>query len=101
MKPRLVVCAAIRNVKTGRIICGPRHGNCLNTANGLGLNVESNNWDFGFVDQNNEFMDRYQAWECADMGGQIRCPTGFERHYNNHRSANVGDKGMLFSENLY
>lgn len=101
MKTRLVVCAAIRNKTTNIIICGPRHGNCLNTANGLGLNVESNNWDFGFVDQNNEFMNRYVAWECADMAGQIRCPTGFERDYSNWRKAGVGDKGLLFSENLY
>jgi hypothetical protein len=101
MKSRLVVCAAIKNNETGRIICGPRHGHCLNTANGLGLYAKSEDWECGFVDQHNEFMDRYVAWECADMAGQIRCPTGFERDYSDWRKAGVGDKEMLFSENLY
>lgn len=99
--PRLVVCAAIRSRKTGMIICGARHGNCLNQSNRLGLGCSSKEWECGFVDQDNEFMSRKEAWAVADAAGQLRRPTGFERHYKSHRQPGVGDVGLLFSENLY
>lgn len=68
---------------------------------GLDPSPGSENWECGFVDQENNFLTRAEAWVIADRMGQIRCPTGLERHYNNHRVANVGDEGLLFSENLY
>lgn len=100
---RLVVCAAIRNKNTGVIVCGARHGNCLNAVIRYGLddNPHRDVWECGFVDQGNEFMTRAEAWKVADAAGQIRCPTGLERHYNTPRKPNIGDEGLLFSENLY
>lgn len=100
---RLVVCAAIRNRKTSLVVCGVRHGDCLNFVANLdhdGLEL-GNDWECGFVDQERVFMTREEAWKVADGAGQIRRPTGFEQHYNNRRFAHVGDEGMLFSENLY
>lgn len=101
--PQLIVCAAIRNKNTGVIICGARHGNCLNAAMGYGLDdcPSGEVWECGFVDQHNKFLTRAEAWKVADANGQIRRPTGYERHYNNQRKPNVGDEGLLFSENLY
>lgn len=100
---RLVVCAAIRNRTTGAVICGPRHGCCLNKAIGFKIdpNPSSEVWECGFVDQDNDFMDRKEAWIVADKAGQIRRPRGFERDYASVRAPNIGDEGMLFSENLY
>ena len=99
---RLVVCAAIRHRENGFVICGPRHGNCLNAAARWGDGDQrSEAWECGFVDQSGDFMDRREAWTVADAAGQIRRPRGFERHYNDQRPANVGDSALLFSENLY
>lgn len=103
---RLVVCAAIRSRATGTIVCGPRHGNCLNAAVRFGLYDPGTGnggevWECGFVDAHGAFMDRAEAWRVADAVGQIRRPTGHERHYENQRRAGIGDEGLLFSENLY
>jgi hypothetical protein len=58
-------------------------------------------WECGFIDQHQVFLTRAEAWKVADAAGQIRRPSGFERNYNNQRRPNVGDEGLLFSENLY
>lgn len=97
--PRLVVCAAVR-FASGLVVCGPRHGDCLNYSVQFGINTKDKP-ECGFVDQHNKFLTRAEAWSVADAAGQIRRPTGLERHYNDHRPAGVGDEGMLFSENLY
>lgn len=100
---RLVVCSAVKHKTTGVIVCGPRHGDCLNSVVRYELDKcpQSENWECGFVDQNGVFLTRTEAWVVADIAGQIRRPTGLERHYDYHRKPNVGDDGMLFSENLY
>ena len=53
-----------------------------------------------FIDQFGNFLTRAEAWKIADANGQIRRPTGWES-FANPRPANVGDEGILFSENLY
>jgi len=100
---RLVICAAVKNRETGVMICGPRHGECFNSVIDLGIDKQPHGdiWECGFVDQDNVFMSRKGAWKVADAAGQIRRPTTFERDYKSHRRANVGDEGLLFSENLY
>ena len=100
---RMIVCAAIRNKENGIIICGPRHGDCLNSASSIASSsgLSSNIWECGFVDQDNKFLSRKEAWKIADAAGQIRRPTGFEHDLGNQRTPNVGDDGLLFSENLY
>lgn len=99
---RLVACAAILHKTTGVIVCGVRHGDCLNRAVGYGIKGSGGKqWECGFMDQFNVFMTRKEAWKVADAAGQIRRPKGFERDYDSHRPPNIGDDGMLFSENLY
>jgi hypothetical protein len=53
------------------------------------------------VDQVGDFLTREEAWVVADQAGQIRRPTGHEKDYSKQRPPNVGDSGMLFSENLW
>lgn len=103
MMIQLIVSAAIRNRKNpDLIICGARHGNCLNQVLRLRLDEPSDeNWECGFIDQHNKFLTRTEAWAVADKAGQIRRPYGLERNYDSHRKANIGDEGLLFSENLY
>lgn len=100
---RVIVCAAVRNKETGAIVCGVRHGHCFNAVMLYGLDGRPNGetWECGFVDQNNRFLTREEAWRIADAAGQIRRPTGFEKNFCNQRASGVGDDGMLFSENLY
>lgn len=95
---RFVVCAAMR--KNGVIVCGARHFDPIMrrqiALNGMG----HTDWEQGFIDQFGEFLTREEAWKVADAAGEIRRPTGFE-DFLHARPANVGDEGMLFSENLY
>jgi len=99
---RLVVCAAIIN-NAGVIVCGPNHGHCLNATVKYGIDSlpDSEHWECGFVDQENKFMTRAEAWTVADKAGQIRRPTGLEEDYAKQRPSGIGDSGLLFSENLY
>jgi len=100
---RLIVCAAVRNAETGVIVCGVRHGDCLNAVMRYRLDdrPSSEVWECGFCDQERAFLTRKEAWKVADAAGQIRRPTGFEKNYHSQRKPNIGDEGMLFSENLY
>lgn len=101
MMPPIIVCAAIKNINDDTVICGPRHGNCLNLAVKISKNYNCKDWIMGFVDQDNNFYTREQAWKIADRNGQIKRPRGFEKDYSNARQPNAGDDGILFSENLY
>lgn len=90
-KPRVVVCAAIRN-KDGLIICSPRHFDQTAAAQ---VFVKKSLWlglDFapeqGFVDQYGIFLSREEAFIVAEAADQIKYRCG-------------GDEGVLFSENLY
>ena len=98
---RLVVCAAIRNGDT--VVCGPRHGDCIDNAIGYGIypSDDESKWECGFVDQEQVFMTREEAWDVADAAGLIRCPTGWERDHSQQRLPGIGDHHSLFSENLY
>ena len=114
---RYVVCAAIKRPDRPTIICGPRHGDCVNQANNLNL-LQPNTWEMGFVDQDGVFMDRKEAWVVADAAGQIRNRTGYTHDRNDNPfpageatvdfySRNKEDQDryngvpQLFSEHLY
>lgn len=67
----------------------------------LMTNLKNVDWECGFVDKKNEFLQRDEAWKIANAAGQIRRPLGFEKDYSNQRNPNIGDSELLFSENLY
>jgi hypothetical protein len=89
MKEQHVVCAAIRN-KSGRIICGARHYDGVMHSQILASNDDWTKSDVeqGFIDQRGRFLTRQEAFAIATATGQIKYRVG-------------GDKGKLFSENLY
>lgn len=101
---KLIVCAAIRSKKDkSLVITGLRHGDCFNLAARF-ITCKSwtcKSWECGFIDSENNFLTRKEAWKIADAAGQIRRPFGIELDYSRHRIANIGDDGVLFSENLY
>lgn len=93
-KPRMVVCAAIRN-SDGGIITGPRHYDMFMSKqlsrNFIGdefLKWFNDENQQGFIDQFGVFMTREEAYEVATEAGQIKYRCG-------------GDDGVLYSENLY
>jgi hypothetical protein len=101
-KPRVVVCAAIRN-KAGRIIAGARHydsvmrpwfvrqPNWFERVVLRKLVIRAKAWyscEQGFIDQFGVFMDRQEAYKVAEAAGQVK--------YGPEHS-----KGTLYSEDLY
>jgi len=87
---RIVVCAAIRSA-SGDLICAPRHfDETMRQQIRLSVRLEGD-WktaEQGFVDQYGEFLSREEAYIVALSEGQIVRRCG-------------GDKGKLYSENLY
>ena len=86
MNPR-IVCAAIRNPTTGRIICGPRHFDPIMRSSIPSAETRAFR-EQGLVDQFCKFYTREEAYILARENGQIIRRCG-------------GDDDRLFSENLY
>ena len=91
MKPRVVVCAAIKN-KFGKIVCGARHWDNIMRGQILIAGKRPLEWiagvEQGFIDQYGVFMSREEAYILAKEMGQIK----YGREYS---------KGTLYSEDLY
>jgi hypothetical protein len=83
-----VVCAANRNRKSGRIICGARHWDTAMRSQLKEGEKPQDGWDQGFINQFCEFLTREEALEIAEKNGQRRFRCG-------------GDGKRLYSENLY
>ncbi|MCL6651045.1 hypothetical protein A6R70_01940 [Agrobacterium rubi] len=98
-QPRYVVCAAIR-LKTGLVICGPRHFDDIMV--GVLTALYGEYWDKGipddlkgaeqgFIDQRRNYLTRQEAWQIAKEMGQLRYDCGGQE----------ANGGTLYSENLY
>lgn len=100
--PPRIVCAAML-MQDGTIVTGIRHFSPEMRAvmlRAYGEKYHLQVAEQGFVDQFGKFYNRKEAWKLADSNGQIIRPTGWELN-STPRPANVGDSGVLFSENLY
>lgn len=78
--------AAIR-LPNGEVLTTPRpgrHHTIINNTLGWGPEAFA---DQGFVTNTGEYLNRWQAWRCAEKAGQIIRQTG--------------PKGKLFSEDLW
>lgn len=93
----LIVCAAIKFEDTAnnesRIIIGARHfdNHMIEQIYSYypdGIKFSRLVQTQGFIDQFNNFYDRYEAWKIAEENDQIRYTVD-------------GGGGELFSENLY
>jgi len=96
--PQFIVCAAMRKGKF--IACGARHFDAVMRRQIVLCGLDFEDWEQGFIDQYGNFLTRAEAWKIADARGQIRRRTALENNPNPRR-ANIGDEGLLFSENLY
>ncbi len=107
--PSHIVCAALRQKGTGRVVCGPRHFDAIMWAQILDipfeqfLHLQAANelpdvdarhraWqgaEEGFIDQHGRFYTREEAWQAVQLSGQ---PLKRNEPFC---------KGALYSENLY
>ena len=89
---RVIVCAAMRDTETGKVICSVRHWDELSRQR---FNSQEEAMDFddeqGFVDNKYQFLNRTEAWKVAEAAGQIKRRCG----------GDTTDGGTLYSENLY
>jgi hypothetical protein len=89
---RVIVCAAMRDTKTGKVICSVRHWDELSRQR---FNSQEEAMDFndeqGFVDNKYQFLTRTEAWQVAEAAGQIKRRCG----------GDTANGGTLYSENLY
>lgn len=89
---RVIVCAAMRDRKTGNVVCSVRHWDKL-THWLFDSPEEAREFDDeqGFVDNKYHFLTRQEAWKVAEAAGQIKRRCG----------GDTADGGTLYSENLY
>jgi hypothetical protein len=106
MNTERIICAAIwykdlptqnhvaRNQDKGLLICGHRHGHCIDVVKSLaGLRTVSFGPDSvgetvqGFLTNTNRFVDREEGWLIAESANQI--------------IQQSGGHGTLYSEDLY
>ena len=101
-----IVCAAYV-MDDGVVISGVRHlSPDMRTTMKLiygqkyHLRIPRDNKIGGFINQFGDYKTREEAWKIADASGQIvrQIETGSGL---NPREADIGDEGILFSENLY
>jgi hypothetical protein len=91
--PNLIVCAANRDPRTGRMLYGLRHWDSIMhiTYRGHLGETAPHDWEQGFVDNRYQFLTRTEAWKVAEVAGQIRRRVGGDNAAG----------GTLYSENLY
>lgn len=89
----MIICAAIKDTRTGAVFGGIRHGYIYSAMHDAGITPPRAAAVEGFLDEKGNFYDRYEAYDIAMTNGQMSATT---RHYKM-------DKGEreLFSEDLY
>lgn len=98
----MILAAAIKfHIKaTGKdvVLCGARHGDVFNQLAPLGLSINDGveEVEQGFIDHQNNFLTRIEAFAHAKQCGQISSRIVFDRE---HGKAPGGCK--LISEDLY
>ena len=89
----MIICAAIKDTRTGAVFGGIRHGNIYSAMHDAGITPPHAAAIEGFLDEKNNFYNRYVACEIAMANGQLSATT---RQYKR----DTGEK-ELFSEDLY
>ena len=89
----MIICAAIKDTRTGAVFGGIRHGFIYSAMHDAGIAPPHEKAIEGFLDEKGNFYDRYEAYDIAMTNGQMSATA---RHYKK-------DKGEreLFSEDLY
>lgn len=89
----MIICAAIKDTRTGAVFGGIRHGYIYSAMHDAGITPPHEKAIEGFLDEKNNFYDRYEAYDIAMANGQLSATT---RQYKRDKR-----EKELFSEDLY
>ena len=89
----MIICAAIKDTRTGAIFGGIRHGDIYSAMHDAGIAPPRAAAIEGFLDEKNNFYDRYVACKITMANGQLSATT-------RQHKRDTGEK-ELFSEDLY
>lgn len=89
----MMICAAIKDTRTGAVFGGIRHGDIYSAMHDAGITPPRDAAIQGLLDEKNNFYDRYEAYDIAMNNGQM---SAVAKQYKR-------DKGEieLYSEDLY
>ena len=89
----MIICAAIKDTRTGAVFGGIRHGFIYSAMHDAGITPPREAAIEGFLDEKNNSYNRYEAYNIAMTYGQLNATT--RRH-----KRDTGER-ELFSEDLY
>ena len=89
----MIICAAIKDTRTGAVFGGIRHGFIYSAMHDAGITPPHEKAIEGFLDEKGNFYDCYGAYDIAMTNGQMSATA---RHYKLEK----GER-ELFSEDLY
>ena len=89
----MIICAAIKDTRTGAVFGGIHHGDIYSAMHDAGITPPRAAAIEGFLDEKNNFYNRYEAYNIAMTNGQLNATTRQYKHDKGERE--------LFSEDLY
>ena len=89
----MIICAAIKDIRTGAVFGGIRHGDIYSAMHDAGITPPKDTAIEGFLDEKNNFYNRYEAYNIAMTNGQLSATT-------RQHKRDIGER-ELFSEDLY
>ena len=89
----MIVCAAIKDTRTGAVFGGIRHGDIYSAMHDAGITPPKGAAIEGFLDEMGSFYDRYEAYIVAMNNGQMSATARQLKRDRGERE--------LFSEDLY
>lgn len=89
----MIICAAIKDTRTGAVFGGIRHGSIYSAMHDAGITPPRAAAIEGFLDERGTFYDRYEAYIVAMNNGQMSATT-------RQHKCDKGEK-ELYSEDLY
>lgn len=89
----MIICAAIKDTRTGVVFGGIRHSDIYEALNKMGISLKDKEFIEGFLDSNNNFLTRVEAFQEVKKTGQIS--------YTARMAKELERDNLLYSEDLY
>lgn len=89
----MIICAAIKDTRTDAVFGGIRHGDIYSAMHDAGITPPKDAAIEGFLDEKNNFYNRYEAYNIAMTNGQLSATTRQHKRDKGERE--------LYSEDLY
>ena len=89
----MIICAAIKDTRTGAVFGGIRHGDIYSAMHDAGITPPREKAIEGFLDMRNNFYDRHEAFMWAQQIGQLPATVLYHKQQEGETE--------LFSEDLY